>query len=178
MVIWFIMGLSGLLVAGMLPVTVPLVRQHAWYTLGSMLLVFPATVILLYTHWGSGPAMVKHTTAVERHHELQQQFAALGTPEEIIVKLKSRVEQTPTDAKGWYLLGRLYFSEKRYDEASIALAHANVLQPNNSQMMFHYALALLGQGTPSSLQHAKALVNAAAQLDPHNAEIKELVAST
>ncbi|MBA2351961.1 MAG: c-type cytochrome biogenesis protein CcmI [Burkholderiales bacterium] len=136
--------------------------------------VIPLTSIVLYALLGNqqGLAPARAITA----QKPQQQF----TPEqvvEMVERLAGRLEQSPQDAQGWALLGRAYYSMRRYGDAQLAFAKAAALAPNDAQVLVDYADALaidVGQGLVGKPLE---LINKALKLDPDNAKALTLAGS-
>ena len=81
------------------------------------------------------------------HHEQMQgkvadMRAQLQSPEAVIQKLKGLAEQHPDNPKGWYLLGRLYFSTEQFGSAVQAFSKAYAITPDDNNTAIQYAQAL------------------------------------
>ena len=57
--------------------------------------------------------------------------------------LALRLQQNPSDAEGWRMLGWSYFNTGRYGEAAAAYAKAAALRPDNNDFQSSYAEALV-----------------------------------
>lgn len=66
-----------------------------------------------------------------------------GNVDDMIGGLAKRLEQTPSDAEGWRMLGWSYFNTQRYDESAAAYARAMALAPENLDYRSAYAEALV-----------------------------------
>ena len=114
--------------------------QGPSYRLAILLAVLlPLAAIMLYFHWGASNKVVQAFEIQKRTQEIKIQIARMGSPDKIIQELKMRVEANPKDARGWYLLGRLYFSAGQFQPAINAYKTANQLKPNTAEIMTSYA---------------------------------------
>ena len=69
----------------------------------------------------------------------------IKSPDELIRKLRAKLDDTPKSAKGWYLLGRLYNTQNNHALAVEAFTKAHQFEPNNEQYTVNYAHALWQQ---------------------------------
>ena len=107
-----------------------------------LVLLLPLSSFGLYQWWGSAHAWEGHLAKLEQKAKVEKAMKAFKSPEAVINALKQRISQQPGSAKGWYLLGRLYQSQKDYHKASNAFARAQQLKPDDLQIKFQYAQAL------------------------------------
>ncbi|WP_229776955.1 tetratricopeptide repeat protein, partial [Alicyclobacillus cellulosilyticus] len=64
---------------------------------------------------------------------------SIKSPQELILKLKTRVDNNPLDPRGWYLLGRLYTTQEAWDDANQAFKTAYALNSDDIQIAVNYA---------------------------------------
>jgi cytochrome c-type biogenesis protein CcmH len=83
-----------------------------------ILLLMPMLSLGLYLKWGASQLLAEKET--------------MRTPALVIQQLQRTLQQHPSDAEGWYWLGRLYFSEKDFSRASQAFARVDALAPPGS----------------------------------------------
>lgn len=88
-----------------------------------------------YWLWGS---WLPYTTFTHQ----QALLSTIKNPQELIDKIKTRLNQEPNSARGWFLLGRLYSSQNQWGAALDAFDHAHRLEPDNEQMTVNYAQGL------------------------------------
>jgi cytochrome c-type biogenesis protein CcmH len=94
-----------------------------------------------------------------------------------VAKLAARLEQNPSDAQGWIMLGRSYVNLEKYKEASNAYSKASALKPDDPDLLGDYAFALgMANGQRLSGQPLE-LINKALKLDPENPKALELAGS-
>ena len=88
--------------------------------------------------------------------------------------LETRLKSKPDDAEGWYVAGRAYLALKRFGDAEAALERAVKLAPKEARYLSHYAevLALADQGDLQ--KRARALIEAALDLDGDEEKALEL----
>lgn len=167
-------GFLTLLLLGLLPIALPLLRRRAWVAFAVVAILFVGITMGLYRHWGSGDEIFSQLVALQRHQDLTQQFASLGTTDEIIAKLKQGISQQPTNPEGWYLLGRVYFSTQQIPEAIRALGEANELKPHDPRIMVAYAMALFLSENSVAETKAKNLINEVLTAEPDHEQARAL----
>ncbi|MBI2786478.1 MAG: tetratricopeptide repeat protein, partial [Legionella longbeachae] len=67
---------------------------------------------------------------------------SIKSPQELIDKLRAKLNVSPKSAKGWYLLGRIYSSQDDRQNAVDSFAKAYQLSPDNEQYAVNYAHSL------------------------------------
>ena len=114
----------------------------------------------------------------EKTYQAKRAFAALGTTDDVIAKIKAQTERNPNDSKRWYLLGKLYLTQARFKDARNALAKAHKLAPDNRQATYLLAKTLYNMNEPKQLIEAEQLVekNLAITKDYDNCFLAGLVA--
>lgn len=81
-------------------------------------------------------------TQGEKHYQLQQAVKELGGFSGIIKQLKYKLAENPNDAKGWFILGKLYFADQDYNKAKEALGKAVILRPNDQEIKHFHNMAI------------------------------------
>ena len=86
----------------------------------------------------------------------------------MVDSLSQKMQQNPTDPRGWILLGRSQNALGRYAEASAAFERAAALTPNDAQLLADYADAavMTQQGRFEGKPYA--LIKQALKLDPNH----------
>ena len=87
----------------------------------------------------------------------------LGHLETAEINIKQALALAPNDSYSLFVLGRLRFSQKKFDEAIDALSHAAKLDPQDAQVQNFLGLALSEKGLRGP---AEAALRKAIQLDP------------
>lgn len=93
----------------------------------------------LYSVFGGWLEWHNYETARIKEKEARALLASMGSMDKVIERLKARVNETPKDAKAWFLLGRVYSTEGHAADAKAAFIMARRLDPNNESYILHYA---------------------------------------
>ncbi len=138
---WWLVGiLIALGISASLLLVYPLRRNM----LASILLM-PVLLIMIgtsYYFWGDFLSWQQYIQQNESRERAQQMLKTIKSPQELIDKLKAKLDDNPKSAKGWYLLGRLYTSQNDNQNAAIAFAKAHQLNSENEQYTVNYAHSL------------------------------------
>ena len=140
----------------------------------ALALAIPVLAAGLYFKIGS-PDVITATTAMpSRQAEPNRGMRSQQEIEANVDALAKRLEQNPTDANGWRMLGRSYLTLEKYKEAAIAFARASALRPDDADLLADYAFALgMANGQRLSGQPQE-LIDKALKLDPENPKALEL----
>lgn len=95
------------------------------------LLLIPMLSSILYWRWGDSVQVASAMSAKAEIKKVDAEVRKLGTRGNVIDMLKKQVEKRPDDAKGWYLLGKLYLGGGELKDAERCLKRANLLDKNN-----------------------------------------------
>lgn len=116
-----------------------------WMTAAAIGIGVPALSIGLYFHLGTPEyPNVPHAgrnLAAEKQADQERQQA--GEMSSLAAKLAQRLEQDPSNLKGWLLLGRTYLTLQREADAIKALRRAAELAPEDADVMVELAEALV-----------------------------------
>ena len=138
---WWLLGfLFGITLFACALIVYPL-RRHL---LVSLLLV-PVIFALSFTgyyFWGDFAKWQDYLQHQESQLQAQNMLKNIKSPQELIEKLRARLDDSPKSAKGWYLLGRLYAGQDDRKNEVAAYAKANQLDPANEQYEVNYAHSL------------------------------------
>ena len=137
---WFFIVLLTCALVALLCFIYPLRRN-------SLLSLVLAPIILLlasggYYFFGSYSQWQEYTQHEESQKRAQQMLKSVKNPQELISKLKEKLDDTPKSAKGWYLLGRLYMAQNELKNSVSAFAKAHAFAPDNEQYAVNYAHGL------------------------------------
>ena len=99
-------------------------------------------VIFSYRQWGGWDSWTHFQDKQARVQKAEEVIKQFKNPQELIEKLKSKLDQTPASARGWYLLGRLYSSQRDWHAAKDSFAIASRLKPENERYRVNYIDAL------------------------------------
>lgn len=104
-----------------------------------LLLMLPLTSVSLYWFLGQSKQVAAWYAQQQHAAKLRQE---LGSPDQVIARLKQHLQAEPASKQGWYLLGRLYFSQQQFAQAAKAYARLSALEPDNPDFLVQYAQAL------------------------------------
>lgn len=137
---WLIGGFIVLLLGALLALLYPFRRS----ALGVSLLapLFFSVVAFGYWRWGAWPDWNRYIHQEARQKQVQALLQSIKNPEDLIQRLKKRVEAEPNRAQGWYLLGRLYASQHQWESARDAYFKAHQLKPAEARITVNYAQSL------------------------------------
>ncbi len=138
---WWLIGLLGFLTLVASGLLIYPLRGSRF----GLVLIVPFICVLAisgYISWGGFAPWSEHLQQDEARVQAEAMLKTIKSPQEIIDKIRKRLEQEPDSAKGWFLLGRLYTSQNQNEEALTAFAKAYQLQPSEEQYAVHYAHSL------------------------------------
>jgi cytochrome c-type biogenesis protein CcmH len=138
---WWLVGLLFLFsVLASLVLVYPL-RRNALLCVCLMMViaVFGASG---YACWGGFFQWRQYIVQNKSHVLAQKMLHSIKSPQELIQKLRAKLDNSSKSAKGWYLLGRLYLSQNEGQNAQRAFYKAYTLQADEVQYGVHYAYSL------------------------------------
>ncbi|MCP4698199.1 MAG: c-type cytochrome biogenesis protein CcmI [Gammaproteobacteria bacterium] len=107
--------------------------------------------------------------AEQRAQAARAAAAELPPMNELIARVKARLQKTPDDPKGWQMLARTYSFQERYREASEAYAKAIALAgEDDPQLLAEYAGALIFAEDGRFAARPLELIQRALSLDADN----------
>jgi cytochrome c-type biogenesis protein CcmI len=97
--------------------------------------------------------------------------------DEFALGLRTKLLQNDDkDGMGWFLLGRIWFSQGHNSDALEAFERALLLAPANNNMLLSYAQALLVNNAPDATQKAAASLGKVLATDPSNTDAISMLA--
>lgn len=90
--------------------------------------------------------------------------------------LRTRLHESPDDATGWLLLGRIGMANRDADTAQGAMKRAYALEPANPEVQLSYAQTLMMIGDPAQSEQARRLLKQVIQQDHGNLRAMSLLA--
>ncbi len=139
------------------------------------LVALPLISLSIYFKLVTEPQFSAQHAAAQRAQEVQAEITQLGSVQNVIAILSARLQAHP-DARGWFLLGKLYLKAQQYPEAVHALQEANRLQPNQPETMIAYAEALYFANQRVLTPLAQTLLEESLRLQPQQTEALNLLA--
>ncbi len=186
MIILFWTLIASILLLTCLWVIVPLTKFNTgtaikYKKFNYLLALFIALIIsivslLLYMKWGDVNGLNQYYAQQKNEKATKVLLAKLKTPQDVINKLKQRLAEDPDSARGWYLLGRLYFTMGQFHQAVTAFQRAYQLQPSDQNTMMQLAEALYFEQGKSLKGQAQQLLDAVLASHPNNQAAINLVA--
>lgn len=151
--------------------TVPAGGRRFAYALA---LAIPVLAAGLYYKIGSPDVITASTAMPSRQVAPNPGMRSQQDIEANVDALAKRLEQNPTDANGWSMLGRSYLTLEKYQEAAAAFARASALKPDDADLLADSAFAL-GMANGQRLRgQPQELIDKALKLDPENPKALEL----
>lgn len=144
-----------------------------------MLILSPmvmTAVVLAYWEWGSWFEWQQFVSQERNQQQIKQVLATIKSPDELIDKLKARLDDSPSSARGWYLLGRLYASQNRWPEANKAFSKAYQFQPKDEQTMVNFAESQLQLNGGKFNNSIRALCSNLLQANPQQPDALAMLA--
>lgn len=148
---------------------------HAWGLTIFFLVALPLVSLWLYSKLGAGSQLSAQYAAQHRAKAVQVEMTKLGSVQNVITTLAAHLQAHP-DARGWFLLGKLYLKEQNYGEAVKALQEANRLQPQQPETLVAYAEALFFFNHRVLTAQGKRVLAQVLSLQPQQPEALNLLA--
>ncbi len=108
----------------------------------TLVIALPASALGLYLYLGNPTAInpdATQTQAASPHAGAVKSDKPMPSVTEMIVKIKQRLQENPTDPKGWNLLARSYMHTKQFDKAEQALEKLTELVTDDPNIWANYA---------------------------------------
>lgn len=148
-IFWSLIGLLTLFAISFIcyPLLIANSKQGSRPSYVLAVILSAATLIMglsVYCYWGKG---ILIADLLAKNHDAglaKQQLAKFGSRQNVVIALRAQLEKLPMDAnaaKGWYILGKLYFNDKNYTEAISAFDKAVRLKPTESDYILQLVSA-------------------------------------
>lgn len=154
---WLVGGLGALALSASVFFVYPLKARKLAASLLSLVLV--SLIAGAYLSWGSLAQWQEYQHKQESQEKAQAMLKSIKSPDELIRKLRAKLDETPKSAKGWYLLGRLYSTQNNTELAVEAFTKAHQFEPKNEQYTVNYAHALWQQNNQQFSPEVVAIFN-------------------
>ena len=141
-------------------------RRGGW-TVAILVAAIPVSAVSLYL-WTGSPSTIDPAKATAPAAPVGQPPSAEQLAQRRVEQLTARLKENPSDAQGWYMLGRSYQVLRQLPLAAEAYGRAAALNPDDANVLADYAdlLAVVNGRNPSS--KPMELVQAALRLDPNH----------
>ncbi|NTS76359.1 c-type cytochrome biogenesis protein CcmI [Catenovulum sp. SM1970] len=148
-------------------------KSYKWFALVPVVLV--AASAGFYIWQGKVDQVSQWLDVVDRTSELGTKIV-MGNGSDITeqdlkdfyLALRTKLVETPEDATGWLLLGRVSSALGDYEAAIGAFDRSLKFEPNKASTMMSYAQALLATHDENNIAKAKWLLKGVYQLEPNN----------
>ncbi|MGL5743206.1 MAG: tetratricopeptide repeat protein [Legionella sp.] len=137
---WLLGGLAALGLLACIFFVYPFRRRFV--TLFLMVPCVFVSAFIGYFYCGGFDEWQHYMQHLKTHEQAQHVLQSIKSPQELIEKLKVKLNDTPKSAKGWYLLGRLYSIQNERQNAVDAFAKAYQFEPDDEQYAINYAHSL------------------------------------
>lgn len=137
---WLLSLLVGLTILASIFITYPFRRR-----LVANFLLIPIIFVAAFTgyfYWGDFSSWQQYLHHLDSQKKADEVLKSIKSSQELIEKLRVKLDDTPKSAKGWYLLGRLYSSQNEKQNAVDAFAKAYQFYPDDEQYAVNYAHSL------------------------------------
>lgn len=151
-------------------------RKSNYFVAICLLFIFPIAALILYWQLGSSQQVVQWLHSKQQAAVVQTEITQFGSTENIIVALRSKLQQNPNSARGWYLLGKLYLSQQQFSAAAAALSKADQLKPNDVEIMQPYAESLFFANQEKLTPEIHGLLDKVIAISPNNVDAINLMA--
>lgn len=144
-----------------------------------LLLIVPTFVsisVAAYLYWGGFFEWRAFHQAQIQKQQVQAMLKKLKSPNVIIEQLKSRLQQDPNSAKGWYLLGRLYASQGNWQQAEQVFFKAKTLDARDIVYQINYIEALWQMREQRFDTEIHGLLLDVLRQEPHQADALSMLA--
>lgn len=159
-------------------ITEKLAIESRYWLVITITFFLPIFSISLYLYWGNSHSVAHWLMTAKQSEQVKHEIAQFGSRQKIILALQSKLQQLPRDAnsaKGWYLLGKLYFNEKKFSEAVDSFRIAVELQPNNPEYLLQF-ISVKFYLQRKLTEQDKQLINKLLTLSPNNINAINLLA--
>jgi len=138
---WYVLSGLGLLAILTIGVSIyPLRRNRLLVWIVPPLAVL--FMLVAYSAWGDFFGLQTHLLKQRKSQEVQSILKSPKRTAALIKTMIQHIDETPKSAQAWYLVGKLYLSQKEYQQACDAFALAYKLNSDDSQIGVFYAQSL------------------------------------
>lgn len=121
-------------------IAVPFIKNRSWKKFLLAATLTSIFALSLYQFSGDKSALHLWFANGKQHYQLMETFEQLGGIDGAIARIESRLENNPTDAQGWFILGKLYLSKQDNTKAKSAFDKAHALKPDDLQISRYFEM--------------------------------------
>ncbi len=136
-------------------------------TLGVIAVTLPLLAIAMYAILGA-PELIDSRPEMQTAHSPGNSQGAMPSVDEMLARLKQRLQQNPDDAKSWFMLGRSYMVLSNYPEAVRAYEALLKLTGEDPTVMLSLADALAMVQDGNMQGRPAELIRKSLKADPEN----------
>lgn len=134
--------LTILLLSALSLLAIPFIKNQAlisrdFFVISLFTILFSFT---LYQFFGQSKALSDWFAHGKNHYKLMVEVERLGGIDGIISRLQNKLAANPNDAKGWLILGKLYYAKQNFVLATDAFSKAHDLQPADPEINRFYQM--------------------------------------
>ncbi len=116
-----------------------LIKQKShFYLLAGIILFMSLGSVSLYLYLGKSQAVIEKRNTLKHANEIKAEIKKMGSRQNIIHALKSKLLQMPENkenARGWFILGKLYFNENKIQDSNACFQKAAKLNPSSEYQL-------------------------------------------
>ena len=131
---------------------------------------------LAYWHWGAWQAQSVFMLQTAKQKEAEKLLKTLKSPTVLMQKLQDHLQKHPRSARGWYLLGRLYASQRQWEKAYTAFEKAFQINPQDELIAVNYAHSLFNKHTTADDETARTILKNTLATHPQQPDALMLLA--
>ena len=112
--------------------------RHMRVLCGVLFLLISAIICGIYWYCGSWNLWHESQRNLAQQAKVRKILASKNGVQEILLRLTTHLKTHPEDARGWFLLGRLYMNQENWQSAYNAFKHAFRLSPTDEKIILNY----------------------------------------
>lgn len=134
--------LLSMLIIAIAIIAIPFIRSKIFISkrFFSIAALISSVSLVLYYSLSDQSALTQWLTQGKQHYQLLMKVDELGGIDAIINRIQQRLATNPNDARGWFILGKLYLHQKDLKHAQDAFTKAHKLAPNDEEITRYYKL--------------------------------------
>jgi cytochrome c-type biogenesis protein CcmH len=151
----------------------PLRKQKIAWLLGPLFMIGVGSGCWYLGSWQDALRFMQREA---RQQDAEVLLRSLKSPDALIKRLEKQVEGHPNSAKGWYLLGRLYASQRFWEKSLAAFTKAYQLNATDELIAINYAQSLFIRQQHGDDELARKVLRAVLDRNPQQGDALMLLA--